>query len=119
MLMRLFHESFCIVAEWRLPSAQNPGYVFSGIDIPVFIGGARRIVHSQQLVLGIGLIPSEVYSEAVMEEAPFCTEFDGAADFRFQVTALFYGIYIDTAAYHDDVYRIGDSYREVITDFRP
>ena len=54
-----------------------------------------------------------------MEEAPFWAEFDGAADFRFQVTALFYGINIDTAAYLDDVYRIGDSYREVITDFRP
>ena len=75
--MRLFHEKFLYSQLKTLVT------YFSGIDIPVFIGGARRIVHSQQLVLGIGLIPSEVYPEAVMEEAPFCTEFDGAADFRF------------------------------------
>ena len=56
---------------------------FSGIDIAVCKKRTGRVGHSQQLVLRVCLIPGEIDTQATAEEAPFCSELDGIAYFRF------------------------------------
>ena len=62
-------------------------------------------------------IPCKVNSETIIEKLPFCTEFNGSTDFRFQITTLFYIVCLDTSTTlnavsytHLDVYK-----RQIIT----